>query len=100
MEFADYVRSLNLVPVSISYENDPCDIAKARELYEKATQGSYEKGEFEDIESIIQGIVVIKAVCMSRLVMSLPSHLRHQKLWRKRLTDRSTRTMCCSQSIA
>ncbi len=57
MEFADYVRSLNLVPVSISYENDPCDIAKARELYEKATQGSYEKGEFEDIESIIQGIV-------------------------------------------
>ncbi len=57
MEFADYVCSLNLVPVSISYENDPCDIAKARELYEKATQGSYEKGEFEDIESIIQGIV-------------------------------------------
>ncbi|KQA20749.1 1-acyl-sn-glycerol-3-phosphate acyltransferase [Vibrio metoecus] len=57
IEFADYMRSLKIVPVSISYENDPCDIAKARELYEKATQGRYEKGEFEDIESIIQGIV-------------------------------------------
>ena len=56
-EFADYIQSLKIVPVSISYENDPCDIAKARELYEKATHGKYEKSEFEDIESIIQGIV-------------------------------------------
>ncbi|MEZ8824387.1 1-acyl-sn-glycerol-3-phosphate acyltransferase [Vibrio amylolyticus] len=57
VKFADYMTSLKIVPVSISYENDPCDIAKARELYEKATHGAYEKGEFEDIESIIQGIV-------------------------------------------
>ncbi len=56
-EFADYMRSLKIVPVSISYENDPCDLAKANELYQKATHGSYEKGEFEDIDSIIQGIV-------------------------------------------
>ncbi|RBW64619.1 1-acyl-sn-glycerol-3-phosphate acyltransferase [Vibrionales bacterium C3R12] len=55
--FSEYVKSLKIVPVSISYENDPCDIAKARELYEKATHGVYEKGEFEDIESIIQGII-------------------------------------------
>ncbi|WP_260262129.1 1-acyl-sn-glycerol-3-phosphate acyltransferase [Vibrio intestinalis] len=55
--FPDYVKSLRIVPVSISYENDPCDIAKANELYEKAVNGSYEKGEFEDIESIIQGII-------------------------------------------
>ncbi|WP_299013297.1 1-acyl-sn-glycerol-3-phosphate acyltransferase [uncultured Photobacterium sp.] len=55
--FAEFMPKLNIVPVAISYENDPCDIAKAKELYEKATSGSYEKGEFEDIESIIQGIV-------------------------------------------
>lgn len=58
--FADYMTALKIVPVSISYENDPCDIAKAKELYEKATHGRYEKGEFEDIESIIQGIVGYK----------------------------------------
>lgn len=57
MDFSEYMKSLKIVPVAISYENDPCDVAKARELYEKATHGSYEKGEFEDIESIIQGIV-------------------------------------------
>ncbi|GAD31438.1 1-acyl-sn-glycerol-3-phosphate acyltransferase [Photobacterium leiognathi] len=55
--FEDFMSGLNIVPVAISYENDPCDVAKAEELHQKATTGSYEKGEFEDIESIIQGIV-------------------------------------------
>ncbi|GAB3521414.1 1-acyl-sn-glycerol-3-phosphate acyltransferase [Photobacterium alginatilyticum] len=55
--FSEFIAGLNIVPVAISYENDPCDVAKAKELYEKATSGSYEKGELEDIESIIQGIV-------------------------------------------
>lgn len=55
--FPEYIKSLRIVPVSISYENDPCDIAKAAELFEKASTGGYEKGEFEDIDSIIQGIV-------------------------------------------
>ena len=59
-EFAEYMKSLRIVPVSISYENDPCDLAKAKELYEKAVNGKYEKGEFEDIESIIQGIIGFK----------------------------------------
>lgn len=57
IEFADYVASLRIVPVTISYENDPCDAAKANELYRKQQEGGYEKGEFEDIESIVQGIV-------------------------------------------
>ncbi|KJY67923.1 lysophospholipid acyltransferase family protein [Vibrio nigripulchritudo] len=60
MPFADYVKTLKIVPVAISYENDPCDIAKAKELYAKAEEGTYEKSEFEDIESIIQGIVGYK----------------------------------------
>ncbi|RXJ74517.1 acyltransferase [Veronia nyctiphanis] len=55
--FAEYVSSLNIIPVSISYENDPCDFAKANELHQKSVDGEYEKGEFEDIESIVQGIV-------------------------------------------
>lgn len=57
LAFADYMARLNIVPVSISYECDPTDLAKARELYEKAHHGRYEKGEFEDIESIVAGIV-------------------------------------------
>ena len=54
--FAEHIASLRIVPVSISYELDPCDALKARELYEKASSGAYEKGEQEDIASIGQGI--------------------------------------------
>lgn len=60
MPFSEYIKTLKIVPVAISYENDPCDIAKAKELFEKSESGSYEKSEFEDIESIIQGIVGYK----------------------------------------
>ena len=58
--FAEYMQSLIIVPVAISYEFDPGDEAKARELVERAQSGSYEKGEFEDIDSIVSGIVGIK----------------------------------------
>jgi glycerol-3-phosphate O-acyltransferase len=54
--FPDFIRGLNIVPVTISYELDPCDGAKAQELYEKATHGSYEKDEHEDVASIAKGI--------------------------------------------
>ncbi len=60
IEFTDYMRSLQIVPVCLSYEYDPCDAAKANELYQLATEGNYQKTEFEDIESIIKGIVGYK----------------------------------------
>jgi len=53
---ADYIRQLRIVPVSISYELDPCDAAKAHELYEQRTNGAYEKEEHEDVRSIALGI--------------------------------------------
>jgi hypothetical protein len=52
----DYVKELRIVPVSISYELDPCDAAKARELYHQRTQGGYQKEEHEDVKSIAMGI--------------------------------------------
>lgn len=54
--FGDFVNRLRIVPLAISYEYDPCDGAKARELYEKAEQGSYQKAEHEDLKSIALGI--------------------------------------------
>lgn len=56
MEFGEYIRSLKIVPVSISYEFDPCDAAKARELHHQRTTGKYEKEEHEDVKSIAMGI--------------------------------------------
>ena len=54
--FGEHIRSLGIVPVSISYELDPCDALKARELCQLAVSGSYQKAEHEDIASIGQGI--------------------------------------------
>ncbi|NBA94964.1 1-acyl-sn-glycerol-3-phosphate acyltransferase [Pseudomonas sp. R5(2019)] len=58
--FGEVIQSLNLTPVSISYEYDPCDQAKARELYIRATTGSYTKAPGEDDVSIAQGITGYK----------------------------------------
>lgn len=60
IDFAEYMKSLKIVPVSISYENDPCDVAKARELAALESKGEYTKQENEDIQSIIQGIMGYK----------------------------------------
>lgn len=58
--FAEVIRQLHLIPVSISYEYDPCDAAKARELYTRATTGEYRKAPGEDDRSIVQGITGYK----------------------------------------
>lgn len=47
---------LHLVPMSISYEWDPCDAMKANELY-LSGKGKYEKAPNEDLTSVVTGIV-------------------------------------------
>lgn len=53
--FTDNFDELNIVPLSISYEYEPCDIRKAREILISRTQ-KYVKTETEDLESILTGI--------------------------------------------
>lgn len=54
------LAELNIVPVAISYEFDPCDSLKADELYQKETTGTYEKNENSDIHSIVTGMIGFK----------------------------------------
>ena len=58
--FGEVIQSLNIAPISISYEYDPCDLAKARELYIRETTGQYEKTQGEDDASIALGITGYK----------------------------------------
>ena len=58
--FADVISQLHIIPVSISYEYDPCDQAKARELSIRAGSGSYTKVQGEDDASIALGITGYK----------------------------------------
>jgi hypothetical protein len=56
VEFSDYLRQLRIVPVSISYEFDPCDMSKAKELHQLDLLGTYDKPDNEDMRSIVNGI--------------------------------------------
>ncbi|WP_150302965.1 1-acyl-sn-glycerol-3-phosphate acyltransferase [Pseudomonas saliphila] len=58
--FEDVIRSLNIVPVSIAYEWDPCDLMKARELAQRERTGSYQKQPGEDDRSIAMGLTGYK----------------------------------------
>ena len=58
--FATATGELNLIPVSISYEYDPCDADKARELYSAQQGTAYVKKEFEDLDTIQKGILGYK----------------------------------------
>ena len=55
-DFVQNYMELHIVPLSISYEYEPCDIMKAREVIIKRHTGTYVKGEDEDLQSIMLGI--------------------------------------------
>lgn len=55
--FADFWRKLHIVPLSISYEWDPCDGQKAKELYITEHKDEYKKAKNEDLASIAKGAV-------------------------------------------
>ncbi len=55
-DFKSNFQELNIIPMSISYEYEPCDARKARELLIKRETGSYTKKPDEDMHSILTGI--------------------------------------------
>lgn len=55
-EFAEGFNELRIVPLSISYEIEPCGISKVAELYKKKTEG-FEKTQEDDLRSMGQGLV-------------------------------------------
>ena len=49
------LAELNIVPISVSYEWEPCDILKVLETYE-SSQRAYSKKPGEDLNSILTGL--------------------------------------------
>lgn len=57
--FVDNLDELNITPMVISYEYEPCDFSKTQELYITRYQ-KYEKDPNEDLQSIVKGITQMK----------------------------------------
>lgn len=55
-EFDQGFKELQIVPLSISYEIEPCGTSKVDELYKRQTEG-YEKTQEDDLKSMGHGLV-------------------------------------------
>ena len=52
----DKLRDLNIVPLTISYEFDPCDYLKAQEFQQKRDQAGFKKSRQDDLDNMRIGI--------------------------------------------
>lgn len=57
---AQRLSSLHIVPLSISYEYDPCDYLKAQELQQRRDNPDWKKGPMDDVVSMQTGIMGYK----------------------------------------
>ena len=56
ISFEQLLKDCPIVPVAISYQYDPCDIRKSRELLYLKLNGYYKKKKLEDLVSIFRGV--------------------------------------------
>ena len=54
--FGEFVERARIVPVAISYEFDPCDVLKAREVHRRSKSDTYKKRKDEDLLSMYAGL--------------------------------------------
>ena len=64
--FAERLRDLNIVPLTISYEFDPCDYLKAKEFQLKRDDPGYRKSKQDDLDNMKTGIFGYKGKVVYR----------------------------------
>ena len=69
--FFESIKQLNICPVSISYEYDPCDYLKAREMQLKRDKSGWKKSKKDDLVSMSVGIKGYKGRIVYRLTPSI-----------------------------
>lgn len=89
------IRDLNLMPVALSYEFDPCDFLKAQEFQLKRDNPEWKKSKADDVLSMKTGILGYKGrvvftitKCMNPIFDTYP--------W---IQDRNAQVNCVCQTI-
>ena len=79
---AERLKALHIVPLAISYEFDPCDWLKAREMQLRRDVADWKKGPMDDVISMQTGIMGSKghihyhcAQCIDQWIDSLPADM-------------------------
>ena len=78
-DFFEAVKALNICPVSITYEYDPCDYLKAREMQQRRDNPRWRKSKADDLRSMQTGINGFKGHVTYRLTPSI-NHALEQLL--------------------
>lgn len=83
------LKELNLMPLNISYEYDPCDYLKAKEMQLKRDNADYKKSQSDDLENMATGITGYKgritfktAECINGFIDSLPQDMSKPELFK------------------
>ncbi len=63
----DRLKALNIVPLSISYECDPCDFLKAKEFQQKRDDAQFKKSRQDDLTNMQTGIFGQKGKVVYRM---------------------------------
>ena len=76
------LRQLNIVPLALSYEYDPCDYLKAQEMQNKRDVEGFKKSQQDDLDNMRTGIFGWKgkihyhsAPCINEWLDTLPSDM-------------------------
>lgn len=80
-------KKMRIVPVSISYELEPCDKLKTTELYKRFKEGAYVKDPKEDLSSMSGGLNNFKG----RIHYTFGKPLKRKLLKLKRIHNRNER---------
>jgi hypothetical protein len=59
-DIIDRLKDMNIVPLSISYEFDPCDYLKAKEFQQKRDNPDFKKSQQDDLDNMSIGIYGFK----------------------------------------
>ncbi len=70
-DLIDQIKVLNICPVSLSYEYDPCDFLKAAEMQLKRDNPNWRKSKKDDILSMKTGINGYKGKVVFRMTPSI-----------------------------
>lgn len=87
-DIIDRLKSMNIVPLSISYEYDPCDYLKAKEFQQKRDDPAYRKTTQDDLKNMETGLFGWKgkvhfqaSACLNDELDKLDRNLTKQELY-------------------
>ena len=86
--FLDSIRELNITPISLSYEYDPCDFLKTKEFQQRRDDPEFKKSRVDDLVSMETGLFEFKGNIRFKIGKPINSQLEKldKNLCRNELT--------------